>query len=154
LDGGRDSGGERYLEIRNRLVGYFDRRNRLFAEDLADETLNRIAKILVRDGAIEVPPEAYCYIVAKFVLLEDCRRERRDHLHRASQLGDQRYADASLADAEDRHREERLARLDDSLEQLGAEQRALIVEYYRDTGASKIARRRALAQRLGISANA
>jgi hypothetical protein len=44
LDGGVDSNGERYLEIRRRHVRYFDRRNCPSPDDLADETLNRVAR--------------------------------------------------------------------------------------------------------------
>jgi hypothetical protein len=72
LDDGFDSHGETYLEMRRRLVCYFDRRNRPTAEDLADETLDRIAETLQKDGAIAItPPAKYCYTVARFVLLED-----------------------------------------------------------------------------------
>jgi len=52
LDGGADSGGERYLEIRRRLVSYFDRRNCTSPDELADETLNRVARRLEEKGAI------------------------------------------------------------------------------------------------------
>jgi hypothetical protein len=37
LDDGVDSSGERYLEMRRRLVSYFDRRNRPTADELADD---------------------------------------------------------------------------------------------------------------------
>ncbi len=68
LDDGVDSYGERYLEMRRRLISYFDRRNRPFADDLADETLNRIGKTLERGDVIAIRPQArYCYIVARFV---------------------------------------------------------------------------------------
>ncbi len=78
LDDGADSNGETYLEMHRRLVSYFDRRNRQSADELADETLNRISKTLQKDGAIATkPPARYCYVVAKFVLLEDIRREQR-----------------------------------------------------------------------------
>jgi RNA polymerase sigma factor (sigma-70 family) len=153
LDGGVESRGERYLEIRRRLVGYFDRRNRLFAEDLADETFNRIASILARDGAIAAPPERYCYVVARFVLLEDFRRERRDNLDHTADLEEQRAANTAALDDES-DREERLDLLDDCLQDLTPEQRDLIVDYYRETGGSKIVRRRETAKRLGITSNA
>src|SRR6185295_8187553 len=79
LDDGVGSHGETYLEMRRRLVSYFDRRDRLSADELADETLNRIGRTLEKDGAIATtPPARYCYVVAKFVLLEDVRRE---HTH-------------------------------------------------------------------------
>jgi hypothetical protein len=76
LDDGVESHGERYVEMRRRLVLYFDRRNRLSAADLADETLNRIGRTLEKDGAIATtPPARYCYVIARSVLLEDVRRE-------------------------------------------------------------------------------
>ncbi len=77
-DGGADSKGEAYLEMRRRLVSYFDRRNRPSPDELADETLNRIARTLEQDGAIAVrPPARYCYVTARFVFLEDVRK--REH---------------------------------------------------------------------------
>jgi hypothetical protein len=78
LDDGVDSKGETYLAMRRRLVSYFDRRNRLAADELADETLNRIGRTLEKDGAIATTPAArYCYTVAKFVLLEDLRHDHK-----------------------------------------------------------------------------
>src|SRR6185503_6379416 len=78
LDGGTDSHGETYLEMRRRLVAYFDRRNRAGADALADETFNRIGRTLETSGSIATTPQArYCYTIARFVLLEDLRRERR-----------------------------------------------------------------------------
>jgi len=78
LDNGVDSQGETYVEMRRRLVAYFYRRNRRAADDLADETLNRIGRTLQKDGAVAItPPARYCYTVARFVLLEDFRREHK-----------------------------------------------------------------------------
>src|ERR1035438_5025058 len=75
LDQGVDSSGEKDLEMRRRLVGYFDRKNCLTPDELADETLNRVARRLEEEGAItDTPPARYCYIVAKFVFFE-CRSE-------------------------------------------------------------------------------
>jgi DNA-directed RNA polymerase specialized sigma24 family protein len=155
LDDGTESHGERYLEMRRRLVSYFDRRNRPAADELADETLNRVARTLEHDGAIATrPPARYCYIVARFVLLEDLRQERR-HVGldetRMNVNGRARLADARHDEA---LREQRLDGLDRCLEQLKPEQRMLIVEYYRDAGRQKIEHRRALADRLGLSMNA
>jgi DNA-directed RNA polymerase specialized sigma24 family protein len=155
LDDGTESHGERYLEMRRRLVSYFDRRNRPAADELADETLNRVARTLEQGGVIATrPPARYCYIIAKFVLFEDLRRERRHvALDETTINVDRRSFLADLAE-DDALREQRLDRLDRCLELLEPEQRKLIVEYYRDTGRQKIERRRALADRLGISMNA
>src|SRR3954465_13675686 len=78
LDDGTDSQGERYLEMRRRLVAYFDRRNRPAPDTLADDTFDRVARTLEESGHISVtPPARYCYVVARFVLLEDIRKTRR-----------------------------------------------------------------------------
>jgi len=74
LDDGEASNGQRYLEMRDRLVWYFDRKNCLNADDLADETLNRVARRLEEEGAIKTDtPAKYCYTVARFVFLKHLR---------------------------------------------------------------------------------
>ena len=155
LDDGTPSHGERYLEMRRRLVSYFDRRNRPAADELADETLNRVARTLEQDGVIATrPPARYCYIIARFVLFEDLRRERRHvGLDETTMRVDGRAGMAELPQEHVR-REQHLDCLDRCLAQLKPDQRMLIVEYYRDEGRQKIDRRRALADRLGLSMNA
>ena len=160
LDDGVDSYGERYLEMRRRLISYFDRRNRPFADDLADETLNRIGKTLERGDVIAIRPQArYCYIVARFVLLEDIRRGRRSVSVDQSWLGDDEssVAERRAADLHDERSadiDERLEDLDQCLQELTPDQRTLIVDYYRDDGREKISRRADMARRLGITINA
>jgi DNA-directed RNA polymerase specialized sigma24 family protein len=158
LDAGVDSQGEAYLEMRRRLVSYFDRRNRPSADELADETLNRVGRTLEKAGSIEItPPARYCYGVAKFVLLEDFRRE---HAH--VRLDEARGTDATIArgvkfpelDETLTIQEQRLECLERCLQTLKAEQRDLVVEYYRDVRREKIDRRREMARRLGITINA
>jgi DNA-directed RNA polymerase specialized sigma24 family protein len=158
LDNGVDSHGETYLEMRRRLVSYFDRRNRQTADDLADETLNRIARTLDKDGAIATtPPARYCYTVARFVLLENFRRE-----HKQLSLDDKswsgnvaRTSTESLEPEESIEiQEQRLACLERCLEELNPDHRALVIEYYRDARRQRIERRRDMANRLGITMNA
>ncbi|HEY2153352.1 MAG TPA: hypothetical protein VGH34_21275 [Vicinamibacterales bacterium] len=158
LDDGVESQGETYLEMRRRLASYFDRRNRQSADELADETLNRIGRTLEKDGTIATtPPARYCYVVARFVLLEDIRRQRATVALKepwtvdASTIGG---AGAATNGEDVAEQEERLACLDCCLEELKADQRELVIEYYRDTGRQKIERRRELADRLGITMNA
>ena len=153
LDGGTDTHGERYVEMRRRLVAYFERRNRRAADELADETLNRIARTLEREGVIATPPVRYCYVMARFVLLDDVRRKRRLVLVGGSWVG-RLGRRASAADEARAGREESLLWLERCLQQLKPGQRELIVEYYAGRGREKIERRRALARRLGITMNA
>jgi len=155
LDDGLDSHGQRYVEMRRRLVAYFARRNRWAADELADETLNRVARTLGEDGTIAVrPPARYCYVIARYVLLEDCRRERaRVPAHDSWPPGGPQVA-GPVADGGSSLLHDRLDWLDRHLQLLKPGQRELIVEYYADAGRPKIERRRALARRLGISMNA
>jgi DNA-directed RNA polymerase specialized sigma24 family protein len=156
LDNGVDSGGERYLEIRQRLVSYFDRRNRPFADDLADETLTRVGRTLEQQGTIAVtPPARYCYVVARFVFLEDLRRERRhtaldEHRPRSLRLPLRPVADTDDQDSQD----QRLGCLERCLARLKPEQRQLAIDYYGGANGENIRRRRHLADRLGITMNA
>ena len=155
LDDGADSHGETYLEMRRRLVAYFDRRNRTFPDELADETLNRIAKTLAQTGSIAVtPPARYCYVVARFVLLEDIRRKPRWLPVEVVRTEPTTYGPASVDGDDATVREQRLECLDRCLDKLKPEQRELAIEYYRDAKRVRIDRRRALATRLGITMNA
>ena len=158
LDDGTDSSGVTYLDMRRRLVGYFDRRNRRSADELADETLNRIARTLEQGDVIATrPPARYCYVVARFVLLEDFRRDRSDvpfeegRTPEASQTVNPRAVEPDASTAVHEHR---LDCLDRCLDDLKPVQRELIVGYYRDAAREKIERRRELAAGLGISMNA
>ena len=149
LDEGTESRGERYLEIRRRLVDYFGRRNCPFPEDLADETLNRVARRLEETGSIDdVVPARYCYIVAKFVFLESLRRPRQVELVTET-------AEAAVAQmANERADNERTFNcLEQCLQSCSIADRALILNYYQATSGSAPENRRHLAQRLGITAN-
>ena len=154
LDDGVESQGETYLEIRRRLVAYFDRRDRPFPDDLADETLNRVGRTLEESGSIAVkPPARFCYVIARFVLLEDLRRQRRIVHMDQTRVAAPADRGPTAAD-ESSEDDQRLARLEHCLHNLKPEQRQLVLEYYRDEGREKIEHRRELAKRLGISMNA
>jgi DNA-directed RNA polymerase specialized sigma24 family protein len=71
-------GGQKYLEIRRRLVAYFDRKNCPAPDDLADEALNRVARRIEEEGSIDSEtPAKYCYIVARFVFMEHLRSAQK-----------------------------------------------------------------------------
>jgi DNA-directed RNA polymerase specialized sigma24 family protein len=158
LDDGVESHGNTYLEIHRRLVSYFDRRNRPSPHELADETLNRIARTLEKDGVIETrPPARYCYVVARFVLLEDIRRDQRVvRLDERSRAGTWRTLDKVVIEPGEAPaaQEQRLEWLEGCLQKLTAAQRELVVEYYRAGQGQQIERRRNMAKRLGITMNA
>jgi len=79
VDDGAESEGQKYLVRSRRLVAYFDRKGCWAPDDLADETLNRVARRLEEEGRIESDtPAKYCYIVARFVFMEHLRATRFD----------------------------------------------------------------------------
>ena len=157
LDEGAESNGEKYLQMRRRLVLYFDRKNCLGSDELADETLSRVAAKLQEKGAItDLSPAHYCYIVAKFVFLEYLRRTEHS-LAGAKELErsvDARQSSASPAGDVSGAREQLVDDLERCLSALQPEDRELILDYYRGDGRTKIEGRRRLAERLGLSANA
>ena len=149
LDEGVDSGGGKYLEMRRRLVAYFDRRRCVSPDELADETLSRVVRRLDEEGAItEAPPAGYCYVVAKFVFLEYLRSDEAHHRQAAdieAPLAPDPGSDAGAR---------RLDCLDRCLQKLTADDRELILEYYQGEQRLRIEHRRRLAARLGMTANA
>jgi DNA-directed RNA polymerase specialized sigma24 family protein len=157
LDGGVDSGGQKYLEMRQRLVAYFDRKNCLTPEELADETLNRVSRRLEEEGTIESEsPAKYCYIVARFVFMESLRAPEKkgvpidDVLSRSN-------VNAFVQHARDDEREIKEVMLD-CLEQcmggLESVNRDIIIRYYFGEERVKIENRRGLAASLDITMNA
>jgi DNA-directed RNA polymerase specialized sigma24 family protein len=154
LDEGIDSGGEKYLEMRRRLVQYFDRKNCLCPDELADETLNRVARRLEEEGGItDTPPARYCYILARFVFLEYQRAPENRQVSLELQPQLDRSPDLAQSEAAI-DRTKRLDCLDGCLEELKPEDQSIILEYYRGERRVKIQRRRDLAGKLGITPNA
>lgn len=145
LDGGVDSNGERYVEMRRRLEAYFARKRCATPSDLADDVLNRVARRLEEEGAIPDPPARYCYIVARFVFLESLRNVERHRAELPVVLA--RTDDTDPADA-------RLDCLERCLSALSVSDRDLILSYYGDGQGSRLGSRRQLADRLSLTANA
>jgi RNA polymerase sigma factor (sigma-70 family) len=158
LDEGVDSEGEKYLEMRRRLVAYFDRKNCFSADELADETLNRVARRLEEEGSIETSPAHYCYIVAKFIFLEYLRRTKRPQvgIDELSSLSDTYISPTAISERkhEAESEEKRLTCLERCLKDLDPNQREMIVQYYHGDQRAKIENRRALAEASGVTLNA
>lgn len=147
LDEGADSDGERYLEMRRRLVAYFDRKRCSSPHDLADETLTRVARRLEEEGAItDAVPAQYCYIVARYVFLEHLRSVGR----RAEFDGPALASPADPLAVDERP----FACLDRCLDALASEDRSLILAYYASNEGNRIEARRTLARQRGLTSNA
>ncbi len=155
LDEGTDSDGQKYLEMRERLVSFFDRKNCLTPNQLADETLNRVARRLEEEGKIESEaPAKYCYVVARFVFLEYLRTASKNNIPLDEVLINKIQTVDSKAIEETELQEKRLKCLENCLGKLEVENRTMIIRYYYGEERIKIENRRAMAESLGLTMNA
>jgi DNA-directed RNA polymerase specialized sigma24 family protein len=155
FDEGTDSGGQKYLEMRYRLTKYFDRKNCLSPDELADETLNRVARRLVEEGSItDTTPAKYCYTLAKYVFLEHLREQGRESVRLGALNISSNSIDNPAVLVEQREKEKRLECLERCTQKLDPDIREMIFQYYSGEQRVKIDNRRSLASRLGISMNA
>lgn len=140
LDPDRERAAKRYEEIRRRLIRFFTGRKCAAAEDLADETMNRVAR-KVQEGLVYVGDTApYFYAVAHKVYLEHVKK--KPHVP----------PPPPPRNAEEAEREHSC--LDLCLERLQPRSRELIREFYQEEKGTKIEHRKRLAERLGLSMNA
>ena len=156
LDQGTNTEGASYLAMRERLVTYFDRKNCGSADELADETLNRVTRRLEEEGDIDSEaPAKYCYTVARYVFLESLRSGREKHvsIDEASEQGKRELA-APEANGDREQKEKMLECLDHCTAKLDEPSREIIIRYYYGQEREKIDNRRAMAASLGISVNA
>ena len=156
LDEGTDSGGERYLATRRRLVSYFSRKNCRTPDDLADETLNRVARRLEEEGGItDAPPAQFCYITARFVFLEHLRSfDRKVGDLSGGHDGAHPIEPSTPPDFEFEARTVEMDCLDRCLQQLTPPDRDLLMGYYSGDGRARIDGRKAMAERLSMTVNA
>jgi DNA-directed RNA polymerase specialized sigma24 family protein len=147
LGGDRDSGSEKYLEIRSNLTRFFEWRGCSFPEDHADETFNRIAK-KIDEGEEILNPAGYAMGVARLLLLEIIKSRQREQTA-LNEIGT--AGDVYVAAADDG--EDRLKCLRDCLQSLSPDNRELILQYYQGEKGEKIQNRKKLLDQLGIPVN-
>jgi len=144
LDTDREQAGTKYEVLRRKLVKFFEWRRSAFTEELADDTINRIARNLEAGEQIR-NFTAYCLGIARNVFLESLRTRKREEA-----LQSLPHASAAPPDEMDRRRE----CLQRCMRELSPENFHLIVQYYREDKQARIELRRDLAVRLGIPLNA
>ncbi len=152
----RESAGQAYQELRGKVIVFFEGRRCAFPEELADETLNRLARKLA-EGAPIVDPNRYALGVASNILQESYRQPARAtlSLDEAPPECDLKAAWEAKRAGEDAAEEER--RLDcmrRCLDELPADQRDLLIEYYQDEKRARIDHHKEMAERLGLTPNA
>jgi RNA polymerase sigma factor (sigma-70 family) len=141
LDSDREQAAIKYEEIRRRLIKMFSRRAVVEAEDLADETINRvISRLNEIKKEFTGDPARYFFGVANKVYLEYMRRKPPQ---------------PPPPPPNDSHQVElEYHCLEHCIESLSEENRYLLRKYYGAEGRSKVEQRKQLAEELGIAPNA
>lgn len=141
LDKDRDLAGVRYEEIRFQLIKIFVSHECTDSEELADETINRVARRVKDIAATYVGnPEPYFYGVARMVYLEYLRRKPAPLTNSISQ------------ETEDDDRKYEC--LQQCIEGLTQKNRDIIMAYYGDGKQINADRRKELAEQLDLEPNA
>jgi DNA-directed RNA polymerase specialized sigma24 family protein len=141
LDADRDQAGMKYEAIRLRLIKFFACRACTDAEDLADETINRITLKATRLLEEYVgDPTLYFYAVAQKVFLESLRKRPPVVLPPPVEKSDDI--------------EKEFECLDRCMVKLTKDNREMVIEYYQHDKRAKIEHRKALAEKLGVAQNA
>ncbi len=147
LDADRERAGEKYEIIRLKLVRFFEWRGSVFPEDHADEIINRVAR-RIDEGEEIRDLKNYFYGVARLLFLETLKEQEKE----AAAL--EQMPPLQIISEESDEQEPRLECIEMCLRNLMAENRELIIQYYRMEKGAKIENRKALAERLGIPLNA
>jgi len=143
LDSNRAKAGEKYEAIRRGLIDIFDYRGCVGAEDLADETIDRVArKVNEIKETYDGDPSRYFYGVGKRVHLEYVKRRRFTELPPVLEA-------PQPADVEAQY-----ACLDMCMKQLRVHSRTLILQYYSERKQAKIDSRRAILKVLNLKPSA
>src|SRR5262245_14482393 len=146
LDNDSEKAGAKYEWIRKRLITIFTSRGSTIPEELADRTIDRVARKLpeIRRTYIGDPAHYFCG-VAGYIFRESRRKDKG-----STTLIMPMPAPATSDDDE----EELYSRLDRCLDELPAVDRDLLVAYYRQDKQAKIESRKQLAVQFGVGMNA
>lgn len=147
LDTNRELAGQKYEAIRLRLVKFFEWRACQFADDLADETLDRVARKIESGEQIEDYGK-YAYGVARLVYLESLKKQTKE------QPVDQAVIIEMPIKVKDDEEDIRLNCLERCLQVLSETNRSMILHYYRNDKQAKIDYRKKLAEKFDLSPNA
>jgi RNA polymerase sigma factor (sigma-70 family) len=152
----RELAGLVYQQLRDKLTVFFECRRCAFPEDLADETLNRIARKIL-EGELIVDVDRYALTVVRYILLEYQRRSFYPtvSLDNLSPEYDLKIAETvERTDLNEEEEERRKSCMRGCLLSLPSEDRELLIEYYQDVNRSKSNHHKEMARRLGLTPNA
>ena len=148
LSADRDEAGMQYEIIRLKLVRFFEWRAIDSPEDHADETINRVAR-RIDEGQVIENVKGYFYGVARMVFMEALKERERAPVALENAPKGLREKVPEVSEPEPR-----LQCFDRCLQELPAENRSLIMEYYQEERRAKIQLRQQLADKMRIPLNA
>jgi DNA-directed RNA polymerase specialized sigma24 family protein len=152
----RESAAQAYLELRRALFIFFAARGAASPGEMADETINRVARRLGEGAQITTEnPSGYAYAVARNVWRESLAHPTPLSLSEddAAAISPVTPHDLMIGARERIESEARYDCLEKCLDQLDSGERELIVAYYRFSGGEKIDNRKRLAANLGLPGN-
>jgi RNA polymerase sigma factor (sigma-70 family) len=147
MDEDRECAGEKYTRIWRELVSLFRRRGCYDAEELADETLNRVAR-KIAEGERPSNLTAYCYGVAKNVSRQYLKKSEVRNVS-VDELPPERRAPIS-----DDETEKLYSCLERCLAKLPDKDAQLLLDYWGVNRRSKLETRKYLAESSSITTTA
>ena len=144
LDADRNRAAQKYESLRIRLVKFFEWRACQFADQLADETLDRVAR-KVEAGEQINDYLHYALGVARFLYLETVKKQTKEKAV---------VIQMPLADNHFHEETPQLDCLEACLGELSETNRRMILHYYYNDKQAKIDYRKKFAESLGLSLNA
>ena len=148
LDVDRDKAGEKYECIRIKLLKYFAWRGSDISDMDSDETINRVVR-RIEEGENVYNLNGYIYGVARLVYAESVKKQNRKE-----ELFDDASRHELIIEPDNPETNERQVCFERCLGYLTKEDREIITGYYQYEKGQKIAYRKQLAIRFGISQNA
>lgn len=150
---------QEFLALRRKLVKFFEWRGCTMPEDLADESIFRVASQLGEGLVIQATqPSCYFYGVARNVLREHWDAARKEAVE-IDCVDQERHLsidpdEMAERESERERREQLIERIEMCMKGMPPDARAMLMEYFGQTGHDKIVARNQIAQRMNISINA
>ena len=151
LSADREEAGEKYEQVREGLIRFFRYKGCNDSETLADETINRFAgKVTTLDTSQNFKTITYFYGFAANILLENNRKVGANNV----QLDSLEIFQHPNSGFDEDSTDDKFNCLEKCLQELSADEREIMIEYYSKDKLAKIQARKLLAERLKCDLNA
>ncbi len=150
LDPDPERAGLKYEEIRSKLIRIYSRRGCTAAEELVDETMDRVTRKIQQVAVdYEGDPALYFYRVAHNIYLEYLKKKPAVEISEGLRLTEQPPS-PKLSE----EKEHAYECLEHCLERLNTQAREIILGYYQEEKSAKIVHRKVLAEKFDLTLKA